>query len=277
MRLLVIGLTLPIGGEVMGADAIRLVTIDFDHASATILAMPAVLWVPTPVLSDLGLDENYLTNVYEEVYSQTESNSERFRHLIATQAMAQTILDNFGFAADHYLTVDERAFIKSVDILGGIQIDLPQAVDGSEEGYGFYPEGVQTLDGMRALNFARLFHPSGVTDWDFWGNLQRQNLVVKSIFHSALKPKNWTKIPSLVQEVKGAVYTDLSINQALDLACMVEAVDENTRMVVVDETMIQRDSSGRMIPDLSAIQGLISGMGGGGFLEVGPKETQTSY
>ena len=196
MRLLVIGLTLPIGGEVMGADAIRLVTIDFDQPSATILAMPAVLWVPTPTLVDLGLDETYLTNVYKEIYSQTESNSERFRHLIATQAMAQTILDNFGFAPDHYLTVDERAFIKSVDILGGIQIDLPEAVDGTEEGYGLYPAGVQTMDGMRALNFARLFHPGGVTDWDLWGNLARQNLVVKSIIRSALKPQNWIKIPA---------------------------------------------------------------------------------
>jgi hypothetical protein len=55
MRLLVIGLTLPTDGEVMGADAIRLVTIDFDHASATILGLPAVMWLPTPRTGRSGI------------------------------------------------------------------------------------------------------------------------------------------------------------------------------------------------------------------------------
>ena len=77
----------------------------------------------------------------------------------------------------------------------------------------------------------------------------------------------------MIHEVRSAVYTDLSINQALDLVCMVEAVDENMRMIVIEETMIQRDSSGRMIPDREAIRGLISEMSGGGFFEVRPKET----
>jgi anionic cell wall polymer biosynthesis LytR-Cps2A-Psr (LCP) family protein len=40
--------------------------------------------------------------------------------------------------SDHYLTVDDSAFVKYVDSLGGIEIDLPKAVDASSEDYGIY-------------------------------------------------------------------------------------------------------------------------------------------
>ncbi len=257
MRLLVIGLTLPTDGEFLGADAIRLVTIDFDQPSATIMALPAWLWVDTPVLADIGVSETQLAAVYMEAYESKKVTSERYRNQLATQAIAQTIIDNFGFVPDHYITVDARTLIESVDTLGGIEINLPEAVDGTSEEYGIYPAGQQVLDGMRTLNFARLFHPDGVEDLDMWGNMVRQKLVVQAILAEALKPKNFTKIPTLMDDVFRGVVTDLSLKQTLDLVCMVEKVGESTQTLGVSEEMVTLDDSGRMIPDLEAIRQLI--------------------
>ena len=100
-----------------------------------------------------------------------------------------------------------------MNALGGVEIDLPRAVDGSSEGYGVYPAGQQLLSGMQALNFARLFHPGGVHNQDVWGNLERQNLVVRGILAATLKPGNWIKIPDLVEAAHDAVITDLSPNR----------------------------------------------------------------
>jgi anionic cell wall polymer biosynthesis LytR-Cps2A-Psr (LCP) family protein len=179
---------------------------------------------------------------------------------VATQAVAQTIVDNFGFVPDHYITVDERAFIESVDTLGGIEINLPEAVDGASEEYGIYPAGQQILDGMRTLNFARLFHPDGVEDLDTWGNMARQKMVVQAILAEALKPQNFTKIPALADGLMRGVVTDLSLKQTLDLVCMVEKVGQNTQTLGVSEEMVTLDDSGRMIPDLEAIKQLIGPM-----------------
>ena len=67
MRMLVIGLTLPTDVEVLGADAIRLVTLDFDQPSATIMSMPARLWVKTPTLLDQGVEESELAAVSQSI------------------------------------------------------------------------------------------------------------------------------------------------------------------------------------------------------------------
>jgi len=257
MRLLVIGLTLPTDGEVLGADAIRLVTLDFDQPSATIMALPALLWVDTPALAEFGVEETYLTAVYMEAYENRKVTSQRYRHQLATQALAQTIVDNFGFVPDHYLTVDERTFVESVDTLGGIEISLPEAVDGSSEEYGIYPAGQQILDGISTLNFARLFHPDGVEEFDTWGNMARQKLVVQAILAETMKPKNFTKIPALADDLLRGVFTDLSLKQTLDLVCMVEKVGQNTQTLGVSEEMVTVDDSGRMIPDVEAIKQLI--------------------
>ena len=257
MRLLVIGLTLPTDGEVLGADAIRLVTLDFDQPSATIMALPALLWVDTPALAEFGVEETYLTAVYMEAYENRKVTSQRLRHQLATQALAQTIIDNFGFVPDHYLVVDERVFVESVDTLGGIEVNLPEAVDGTSEEYGIYPAGQQTLDGISTLNFARLFHPDGVEDLDTWGNMVRQKLIVQAILAETLKLQNFTKIPALADDLMRGVVTDLSLKQTLDLVCMVEKVGQSTQSLGVSEEMVTLDDSGRMIPDLEAIKQLI--------------------
>jgi LCP family protein required for cell wall assembly len=263
MRLLVIGLTTPTDTEILGADAIRLVTIDFDQSSATIMTLPALLWVDTPTLAEFGVEQTQLNLVYNTAFSAAKGNPKKARDQKATQAMAQTIIDNFGFVPDHYITVDEGSFVKYVDALGGIEINLPQAVDGTSEDYGVYPAGPQLLDGRRALNFARLFHPGGVTDLDIWGNLERQNLVVKGILAATLKPQNWTKLPSLLKEVNQAIVTDLSVTQTLDLACMAGKVGENARMLAIGEDMVKVDGLGRMIPNVEAIRRFIAQMDDG--------------
>lgn len=138
MRLLVIGLTTPTDVEILGAAAIRLVMNDFDKPSATILTLPALLRVKTPILVNLGVEQLELNLMYNTAFSAAKDDPKEVRNQKATKAMTQTIIDNFGFVSDHYITVDESAFVKYVDSLGGIEINLPKVVDASYEDYGIY-------------------------------------------------------------------------------------------------------------------------------------------
>jgi polyisoprenyl-teichoic acid--peptidoglycan teichoic acid transferase len=260
MRLLVIGLTTPTDEEILGADAIRLVTVDFDRPSATVLTLPALLWVDASIPGSTSIERIQLATVYNRAYLAARGDPQQVRAQKATQAVAQVIIDNFAYPPDHYITVDDSAFIKYVDALGGIEIDLPEAVDGTAEEYGYYPAGPQLLDGTRALNFSRLFHPGGMYTYDVWGNMQRQNLVIRAILAAMLKPKNWPKIPDLVREARQAVITDMSINLTIDLACMAKEVGEDARMLAFSEEMVTLDRSGRMIPDIAAVKSLIAKM-----------------
>ena len=258
-RLLVIGRASPIAAGMYGADAIRLAVVDYERGRAAILALPVQLWVDTPVLAGTGVDETSLNLVYQKAWENAHGNPDHVRTQKATQALAQTIVDDFAFVPDHYLTVEEAAFVRYVDTLGGIQVTLATAVDGTSEGYGVYPAGSQTLDGARTLNLTRLLHPSAQATPDTWGSLSRQDLVLKGLLVAALQPQNWDKAPELVKEIRQAITTDLSASQALDLACMAQAVGGSAALLTVTPDMVT-NQDGRMLPDLQAIRQLIQGM-----------------
>jgi hypothetical protein len=88
MRLLAIGLTTLTAVEIPGADAIRLMMIDFDKPPATIMTLPALLWGETPILANLGVEQLELNLVYNTAFSAAKDNPNEVRNQKATQAMA---------------------------------------------------------------------------------------------------------------------------------------------------------------------------------------------
>ncbi len=260
MRLLVIGRASPITAGLYGADAIRLVEVNFDTPAVGILTLPVQLWVDTPVLANAGVEKAPLNQVYQIAWETARGEPDPVRSRKATQALAQTILDNFEFVTDHYVTVEEAPFIEFIDQLGGIEVNLPEAVDGTMEGYGVYPSGVQVLSGLRALNLTRLMHPSGQAQPDIWGSLQRQTIVIQGMRDTLLKPENVGKILDLAKAIRKAVITDLSVDQAHDLACMVEEVGNQARLLAVTPDMVSYDDESHMIPNIEAIKVLLDSL-----------------
>ncbi len=60
-----------------------------------------------------------------------------------------------GVDIAHVVKIDEDGFVKLVDALGGITVDVPEEVDDPEAGSTFIPAGVQTLNGEDALVLCR--------------------------------------------------------------------------------------------------------------------------
>jgi anionic cell wall polymer biosynthesis LytR-Cps2A-Psr (LCP) family protein len=257
-NLLLLGESLPASAP-HGADAIRLVVVDYDQPTVRILTMPPELLVRTSLL------ENVKGATLTKAYwygKQPPSNGEPAAVRNATRVVAQALLDNFGYQTQKYLTLKEEVFFTMVDTLGGVEVNVPEFVDGSPEGYGVYEAGPQVMTGKRALDYVRMLQPAGQPPNE-WARFARQNQVIYGIQAEILKPKNWLRIPALINDFYHFLFTDLSPKEMLSLNCMIQKVGGNVIILEVTPEMVTIGSDGVMIPDVDAITQLVDSLQNG--------------
>lgn len=260
INLLMLGLALDNDPRPPGVDGIRLVRVNFDSPAVTVMALPPKLWVDTPALAAQGIEQSELTELYVYAKQQAESSADTAAGaaaLIATRAVAQTLMDNFGFRTGNYFSLDQPLFAEMVDTLGGIDMDIPGRVDGTSEGRGLFEPGPQHLDGQRALDYISISRPGGARRSNEWARIARQNQVLKVLVETAGRPENWSKAPVLLEQYRRAVTTDLSVRQLWDLSCLVRAVGSDAQLVEIERDMVTEGQDGRLFPEKEKIRLLI--------------------
>ena len=90
-----------------------------------------------------------------------------------------------------------------------------------------------------------------------WGRFDRQNIVLQGLLAAIRKPENWGKVPDLVKEARKTILTDLSVDQAMDLKCIIEEVGSDADLLEVEQNMVTVDAQGHWNPDFEAIRALI--------------------
>lgn len=262
MRILNIGTASPAEKGHPGADSIRLIVVNFDEVRAGILALPVDLWVNTPaeLIDDLGTTAP-LNQIYLAAYQSLSDEPDHISAQEATQVLAQTIVDEFRFLPDQYINVSGESFIDLVDTLGGVTITLDEALDASGENCGLFPAGEQTLTGERTLAFVRMLSPNGLEP-DYFGRFERQNMIIHALLDAVMKVENLENYPELIMGARKMIVTDLSVEQANNLACMIEEVNGDAEFFMIDSEMITIDDQGQMIPDIEKTKELIIEMEG---------------
>jgi LCP family protein required for cell wall assembly len=95
--------------------------------------------------------------------------------------------DNFGVEVDYNIEIDFESFIRVVDLMDGIEIELTEAEakylndDDLYVTYDVEP-GLQYLDGMAALSYARMRKAEGDADSDIKRSA-RQRLVLETLLN----------------------------------------------------------------------------------------------
>jgi anionic cell wall polymer biosynthesis LytR-Cps2A-Psr (LCP) family protein len=111
-----------------------------------------------------------------------------------------------------------HTFVRIVDAVGGIDVNLPDTVDGrtAEDTNTrlLFPKGENHLDGTRALTLARTRIEGTFARGD------NQNLVLCALRRKLGSPAVLSSIPELIKSFRGAVQTDLSPEQLGQLACL---------------------------------------------------------
>lgn len=130
------------------------------------------------------------------------------------------VKDTLQIPIHHYVRVDYNAVYKTVDDVGGVEVDVPMDMD-YEDPYADPPlsihlkKGVQTLDGKKAMEFLRF--RKGYATQDL-GRMQAQQQFMDSLIRKVMSPASITKIPQYVETIYKYVDTDMSQKEILSLA-----------------------------------------------------------
>ncbi len=121
-----------------------------------------------------------------------------------------------GMAIDRYVRVDTAAFRELVDLLGGVEVFVPEPmsyVDQTQKLKIDLSPGLQTLNGDQAEQFARFRHDA----YGDIGRVQRQQTLLKALLKRATSPAIIPRLPGLVVSMQKYIDTNLSLEELLAL------------------------------------------------------------
>lgn len=150
------------------------------------------------------------------------------------ETVAQTIQTNIGpVPIDRYVRVSTGALRELVDLLGGVEVRVPQRMVYTDETQGLnidLEEGWQTLNGDQAEQFAR-YRSDGNGDI---GRVQRQQMLLKALRDRLTHPTVIPRLPQLAQVMMQYVDTNLTLEEILALATVgMELEPDDLRMVML--------------------------------------------
>lgn len=200
INVLVVGQAAREGEEERFADTMMLFTINTYEKSVTMtsflrdtLVQQSVEW------NGHHFGGNKLTAIYHlgSFYGDGPAGSMELMNL--------TLYKNFGVEVDHNFEIDFDAFVHIIDELGGVDIELSQSEADylNDDDFWVYEDvepGMNTLNGMTALSFARMRKDSEANDSDIV-RTGRQRRLVESIL-----AKLETKSPGFIQHVANEVF-----------------------------------------------------------------------
>jgi LCP family protein required for cell wall assembly len=215
------------------SDTMMLASLDPVTRRVGILSIPRDLYVPVP-----GYNQPQRINT---ALALGELQREGYGPTLAMQ----TVQYNLGMGVNAYVVADFTALIKVVDAIGGINVDVPAPIADYQfpnMDFGFDPlvleAGLQHMDGYTAQKYARTRH--GDSDFD---RARRQQQVIFAIRDQVLNlqslPSLLTQAPALYGSISQNVYTELSLDQMIQLGLWLSEIEpQNIHTGVIDQLYV---------------------------------------
>lgn len=193
-------------------DSMIVASIDKENGYVTMLSIPRDLYIQ---------DKKYNSRINQVFSNLKDSGLSDDEALEETSKLVETIV---GMPIHYYARVDFQALVEVVDILGGVDVYLDEAIndatypkDGTLGFDPFYMDpGQHHLDGETALKYARSRHGSA----DF-GRSQRQQQLIFAIKEKALSTgliDSVGKIDDLLSSLSANIQSNISADEILQLA-----------------------------------------------------------
>ncbi|BAU14434.1 cell envelope-related transcriptional attenuator domain family protein [Leptolyngbya sp. NIES-3755] len=149
--------------------------------------------------------------------------------LLARETISRTLN---GITIDRYVRVSTDAFRELVDLLGGIEVYVPERMEYTDNTQKLKIDlqpGWQTLDGDKAEQFARFRHDS----FGDIGRVQRQQALIKALRAKLTSPSVIPRIPSLIGAMQKYIDTNLSLEEMLALVNLGQRLDRDDFKMVL--------------------------------------------
>ncbi|MDQ0748917.1 LCP family protein required for cell wall assembly [Streptomyces africanus] len=190
-------------------DTIMIVHISADRERASVVSLPRDSYAVTPTHVDRTTGKRHGGHPVKLNAAYAEGGP---------QLTVRTVESMTKVKIDHYLEVDFTSFMRTVDVVGGVQVCTAAPLRDSYTGLDL-PAGRHTLAGGQALQYVRARHLDGASDL---GRMKRQQrfmaALVERITSSGIL-LNPMKFRDVTRAVLGSVRADkgFGTHEMLDL------------------------------------------------------------
>jgi polyisoprenyl-teichoic acid--peptidoglycan teichoic acid transferase len=211
------------------SDVILLMHVDNTRGQSALVSIPRDLWLQQP-----GGVTNRVNTAMVTGYHADDPHA-------APRYLTRTLESNFRVPIDGYFLLNFDAFLRVVDAVGGVEVDVPRTIvdpNYPTEDYGVqtirFEAGPQQMDAERALIYVRTRHQ----DSDF-GRAARQQQVIQAVASKMMQPQNWPRLPAVAVAVLRGVQTDVGLSgMASTLMAAYYLATGQVETVVLDQTYV---------------------------------------
>ncbi|WP_246063257.1 LCP family protein [Blastococcus colisei] len=190
-------------------DTMILVHIPADGSKASFVSFPRDSYVEIP-----GYGRDKLNAAYAYGYADTPADApETERQAGGAQLLVQTISSLTGLQIDHYAEVDLLGFFNLSSVVGGVEVNLCEAVDDRRWSGAVFSAGPQTISGADALKFVRQRHGLPRGDFD---RIVRQQIFIAGVLRKMLSDDVLLDLGKQ-RELVEAASESLTVDRSLDL------------------------------------------------------------
>lgn len=190
-------------GEAIRTDALLLATFNKDSKTVKLLSIPRDTYTYIPVEKK----KDKITHAH--AYGSTKNGKDG-----GPQASIDAVEKLLNVPVDYFVKFNFKSFMKIVDDLGGIEVDVPVEFteqDSNDNADAIHlKKGVQKLNSEEALALARTRH----IDSDAMRG-QRQQLVIEAILEKLTSVGSVTKVGNIIDDINGQFVTNLTFDDML--------------------------------------------------------------
>ena len=180
-----------IGGD--RTDTMMLLYVDANKKQAGLLSLPR---------------DTYTVTTYGESYKLNSAYGRNGGGEEGMEVLFDYVQKIVGFRPDGYMLIELPMLRDLVDLMGGVEFNVPQAMTSSGIDGGVKLEaGLQHLTGEQALGLIRFRY--GYENQDL-GRQDVQKNFIKACLEQWTKPENFDKLKDVLALVKAQSFTDLS-------------------------------------------------------------------
>ena len=141
--------------------------------------------------------------------------------------------DNFGVEVDYNIEIDFESFTKVIDYLGGVDIELTQAEAdylNKDDLYVLYDveAGVQHLDGMAALSYARMRKAEGDSESDIKRSA-RQRILIETLLNK-VRYLSLSELQGVADELLPLITTTMKSTDIAKLLVKIAPIISNLKI-----------------------------------------------
>lgn len=233
---------LVVGLESLRTDTIMVLSYDMHNKTSDIISIPRDTYYPRNDYDSPDLKK------LNAVYSQE-----------GIEGLVNAVQELLGIPLEKYVIVDYEAVVSCVDLLGGVEVNVPFHMVYSDP-YDDpplnidIPEGTQLLSGEQSLKFLR--YRKGYSNQDL-GRIEAQQAFIKS----AVKKSLGIKLPSLINEAYSYIETNIKVTDILSMTDdMIGFSTDNIKLNTMPGTETPLEGLSFYIPEDDAIKSLVNTM-----------------